>query len=163
MAETIIIEANLSKEQKYKQLIPQLASLLSPENEPISNLANFCAALKEVFHFFWVGFYLVKGDKLILGPFQGPVACTEIHKNRGVCCKAWAKKEIIVVPNVHEFEDHIACSALSQSEIVLPLFNAQSEIMGVLDVDSEHLATFDVIDAHYLAKCLTLLPKVNDL
>ncbi|WP_373825845.1 GAF domain-containing protein, partial [Bacteroides heparinolyticus] len=120
MAEDLYID-NGSKEEKYRALLPQIKSLVSGEDDLIANLANVSAALKETFRFFWVGFYLAKGDELVLGPFQGPIACTRIRKGRGVCGTAWERKETLVVPDVDAFPGHIACSSLSRSEIVVPL------------------------------------------
>jgi L-methionine (R)-S-oxide reductase len=127
MAEDLIISKHLSKEEKYQMLLPQLAALFAGEDDVIANLANGCAALKTTFDFWWVGFYLVKNDELVLGPFQGPVACTRIKKGRGVCGTSWQKAETIIVPNVDEFPGHIACSSASKSEIVLPMFSINLE------------------------------------
>lgn len=152
MAEDLIISKHLSKEEKYQMLLPQLAALFAGEDDVIANLANGCAALKTTFDFWWVGFYLVKNDELVLGPFQGPVACTRIKKGRGVCGASWQKAETIIVPNVDEFPGHIACSSASKSEIVLPVFNKSQEVIMVLDVDSEFLNHFDEIDSKYLTQ-----------
>lgn len=149
MAEDLYIE-NGNKEEKYCTLLPQLKSLIADEDDLIANLANISAALKETFGFFWVGFYLVKGEQLVLGPFQGPIACTRIRKGRGVCGTAWAKAETLVVPDVDAFPGHIACSSLSRSEIVVPLIRANGEVWGVLDIDSENLESFDATDARFL-------------
>lgn len=130
MAEDLCI-SNGGKEEKYRMLLPQIKCLIEGEDDLIANLANVAAALKETFHFFWVGFYLVKGEELVLAPFQGPVACTRIKKGRGVCGKAWERAEILVVPDVDAFPGHIACSSLSRSEIVLPLLRAKGEVWGV--------------------------------
>ena len=148
MAEDLII-ASGSKAEKYEQLLPQIHALIGSETDAIANLANVAAALKETFGFFWVGFYLVKTDELVLGPFQGPVACTRIQKGRGVCGASWASKSTIVVEDVEQFPGHIACSSLSKSEIVVPLLK-DGAVIGVLDVDSESLNSFDTTDAHYL-------------
>jgi L-methionine (R)-S-oxide reductase len=156
MAEDLKIERNLDKEKQYLSLIPQIEALLSGETDIIANLANVCAALKEQFNWFWVGFYLIKEDELVLGPFQGPVACTRIKKGKGVCGASWAKNDVIVVPNVDEFPGHIACASASKSEIVLPLYR-QNNLIGVLDVDSEYLSHFDDIDAKYLNQIVRLL------
>lgn len=155
MAEDLTINKG-SKEDQYKSLVPQIKALLTGEDDLIANLANIAAALKEQFGFFWVGFYLVKNDQLVLGPFQGPVACTRIALNRGVCGTSWAQKETLIVPNVDEFPGHIACSSLSKSEIVIPLFK-DSEVYGVLDIDSSELNSFDVIDEKYLKEILAQL------
>ena len=142
---------NGSKEEQYKNLLPQIQGLLQGEDDLVANLANISAALKEQFGFFWVGFYLIKNEELVLGPFQGPVACTRIKKGRGVCGAAWERNEILVVPDVEKFPGHIACSSISKSEIVVPLKNS-NVIVGVLDVDSEFLDHFDQTDAIYLEK-----------
>jgi len=149
MAEDLHIETGISKEEQYLSLIPQIKALIVGEDDQIANLANIAAALKEQFRWFWVGFYLVKGDELVLGPFQGPVACTRIKKGKGVCGTSWQQAATLVVPDVDEFPGHIACASASRSEIVLPVFNG-SEVVGVLDVDSEYLSHFDDIDAKYL-------------
>ena len=158
MAEDLVILTNTTKEQQYQSIIPQIAALLTGEDDLIANLANVTAALKEQFSWFWVGFYLVKGEQLVLGPFQGPVACTRIAKGKGVCGASWERNEIIIVPNVDEFPAHIACASASKSEIVLPLI-AANQTIGVLDVDSEHLAHFDDVDAKYLKEIIQLLDK----
>lgn len=154
MAEDLKIIAG-DREEQYKSLVPQIKALLTGEEDLIANLANISAALKEQFNFFWVGFYLVKENELVLGPFQGPVACTRIAYNRGVCGTAWAKEETLIVPNVDEFPGHIACSSQSKSEIVLPLY-INNKIAGVLDVDSELLDNFSEIDKKYLEDILNL-------
>ncbi|MBE9602509.1 GAF domain-containing protein [Pedobacter sp. MC2016-24] len=156
MAEDLIIHTNISKEAQYQSLIPQIAALISGEEDQIANLANIAAALKEQFNWFWVGFYLVKNDELVLGPFQGPVACTRIKKGKGVCGTSWAQNEVLIVPDVDQFPGHIACASASRSEIVLPLYRA-GVIVGVLDVDSEYLAHFDEVDANYLKEIISLL------
>lgn len=155
MAEDLHINIG-SKEEQYQNLIPQIQGLISGEVDLIANLGNISAALKEQFGFFWVGFYLVKNDELVLAPFQGPVACTRIKKGRGVCGAAWERCETLVVPDVEKFPGHIACSSLSKSEIVLPLKKGD-EIVGVLDVDSEHLNHFDAIDATYLEQIVAMI------
>lgn len=156
MAEGLYIE-NGSKEEMYCTLLPQLKNLIADEEDLIANLANISAALKETFHFFWVGFYLVKGEELVLGPFQGPIACTRIRKGRGVCGTAWTKAETLVVPDVDVFPGHIACSSLSRSEIVVPLIRENGEVWGVLDIDSENLNSFDETDARFLEEVCTWL------
>ena len=148
---------NASKEEQYLSLLPQIEGLIAGEVDLTANLANVCAALKAQFNFFWVGFYLVKGDELVLGPFQGPVACTRIAKGRGVCGQAWQHKQVMLVLNVDAFPGHIACSSLSKSEVVIPLFGADDEVKAVLDVDSDRLNDFDEIDVTYLSKLCTLL------
>lgn len=156
MAEDLLITGS-TKEEKYQSLLPQIKGLLEGENDLIANMANVCAALKTAMDFFWVGFYLVKGEQLVLGPFQGPVACTRIHKGKGVCGTSWQNNEVIIVEDVDTFPGHIACSSLSRSEIVLPVRDANGNIKGVLDVDSEQLASFDTTDQLYLQQILKLL------
>lgn len=157
MAEDLIVHTG-SKEELYIGLLPQIKSLVDGEEDLVANLANVCAALKETFHFFWVGFYLVKSDELVLGPFQGPIACTRIQKGKGVCGSAWEKAETIVVPDVDAFPGHIACSSLSKSEIVVPVFKNNC-VVAVLDVDSETLETFDAVDAEHLTNLCTWLSE----
>lgn len=156
MAEDLTILKTASKEEKYQSIIPQIKALVEGEDDLIANLANVCAALKEQFAWFWVGFYLVKNDELVLGPFQGPVACTRIKKGKGVCGASWERAEVVVVPDVDEFPGHIACASASKSEIVLP-FYLNNKMVGVLDVDSEYLAHFDEVDAKYLKEILSLI------
>ena len=156
MAEEIIIPEGVSKTEKYEALLPQLQSLVESEPDVIANMANISAALKEVFGFFWVGFYIVKDDQLVLGPFQGPIACTRIRYGKGVCGKAWKEQKPIIVPNVDEFPGHIACSSLSKSEIVIPVFR-QEKVVAVLDVDSEFLDHFDGTDEKYLSEIVKLV------
>ncbi len=156
MAEDLSIISNVSKAEQYQSLIPQIRGLVSGEQDLIANLANISAALKEQFRWLWVGFYLVKGDELVLGPFQGPVACTRIRKGKGVCGAAWDKAETIIVPDVEEFPGHIACSSASRSEIVLPMMSA-ANVVGVLDADAETLNAFDDVDARYLAEIIALV------
>jgi len=153
MAEDLTIIKEASKEEKYISIIPQITALLEGETDLIANLANVCAALKEQFNWFWVGFYLVKDGELVLGPFQGPVACTRIKKGKGVCGASWEQEETLIVPNVDEFPGHIACASASKSEIVLP-FYIDNKIVGVLDVDSEYLSHFDEVDGKYLNEIL---------
>ncbi len=136
MAEELHITGT-SKAERYEQLYPQIKSLIEGEPDLIANLANIASALKYSMNFFWVGFYLVKGDELVLGPFQGTIACTRIKKGKGVCGKAWELNDVIIVDDVDQFPGHIACSSLSKSEIVLPFYNSKKEIIGVLDVDSD--------------------------
>ncbi len=155
MAEDLTISKG-SKEDQYKSLLPQIKGLLDGETDLIANLANVAAALKEQFNFFWVGFYLVKEEELVLGPFQGPVACTRIKKGRGVCGSSWEHAKTLIVPDVEKFPGHIACSSLSKSEIVIPLYK-ESVIIGVLDVDSSSLDSFDEIDHLYLQKIIDLI------
>ena len=146
----------MSKTEKYQELYKQLQSLLSGEDDQIANMANMAALIHETFGFWWTGFYIVKGGQLVLGPFQGPVACTRIGSGKGVCGTSWSRRETIVVPNVHEFPGHIACSSLSQSEIVVPMFR-DNEVYAVLDIDSKELSTFDETDKDWLDKIVRLL------
>ena len=148
MAEDLHITQG-DKKAQYESLIPQIKALIEGETNQVANLANISAALKEQFGWWWVGFYMIIEDELVLGPFQGPIACTRIAKGKGVCGMAWERKTTLVVPNVHEFEGHIACSSLSNSEIVVPVFT-DGEIVAVLDVDSIAFGTFDEVDAFYL-------------
>ena len=148
MAEDLVI-AQGSREEQYIALVPQVKGLLEGETNLVANLANIAAALKEQFGWFWVGFYLVSGNELVLGPFQGPVACTRIKKGRGVCGSSWEQEKTLIVPDVEKFPGHIACSSLSRSEIVVPL-KKDGVIYGVLDVDSELLDQFSVTDQYYL-------------
>ena len=158
MAEDLTILKEASKPEKYESLIPQIEGLLYGEQNLVANLANIAAALKEGLGFFWVGFYLVDSeDELVLGPFQGPVACTRIKKGKGVCGSSWQRNQVLIVPDVDEFPGHIACASASRSEIVIPI-KKQEEIIGVLDVDSDKLADFDETDQLYLEKILDLLP-----
>ncbi|WP_025146204.1 GAF domain-containing protein [Pedobacter jeongneungensis] len=156
MAEDLVITRDTSKEEQYQSIIPQIEALLRGETDFIANLANVAAALKEQFGWFWVGFYLVKQDELVLGPFQGPVACTRIKKGKGVCGASWAEAQTIIVPDVDEFPGHIACASASKSEIVLPLI-VNDEVIGVLDVDSEVFNKFDSTDHIYLEQVINIL------
>lgn len=150
MAEELI-KVSGDKKAVYESLLPQIKALVSGEPDIVANLSNITAALKEAFSFFWVGFYLVKDDQLVLGPFQGPVACTRIFKGKGVCGTSWEKKETLIVDDVDLFPGHIACSSLSKSEIVVPLIK-NGNVIAVLDVDSQTLACFDETDAQYLTE-----------
>lgn len=153
----IILSKNAEREVIYKELLPQITSIVETGPEMvISNMANVSAILKEAFGFFWIGFYLVKNDQLLLGPFQGSLACTRIHKGKGVCGTSWEKGQTIIVPDVEKFEGHIACSSLSKSEIVVPLFS-NGEVFGVLDIDSDRLNDFDKLDRQYLEKIVSIL------
>jgi GAF domain-containing protein len=145
-----------TKEEQYKELIPQIKGLLTGEPDLIANLANICAALKEQFGWLWIGFYWVKNDELVLAPFQGPVACTRIKKGRGVCGTSWAKAKTLIVPDVEQFPGHIACSSLSRSEIVVPVIR-NGEVLGVLDVDSTDLNTFDETDQKCLEEIISFI------
>lgn len=156
MAEDLTIHSGTKKEQ-YESLLPQLAGLLDGETDLVANLANIAAALKEQFQWFWVGFYLVKDGELVLGPFQGPIACTRIRKGRGVCGSSWEQAKTLIVPDVEKFPGHIACSSLSRSEIVVPLIK-ENQVWGVLDVDSSELGQFDETDQVYLEKIVQLIP-----
>lgn len=156
MAEELKINQG-TKEEKYAELYPQIKAVVEDETDGIANMANVAAMLWETFHWWWTGFYRVVDGVLVLGPFQGPMACTRIKKGRGVCGTAWAENETQVVPDVDLFPGHIACSSASRSEIVVPLHNADGEVVGVLDIDSEHLNTFDETDKVWLEKIASLL------
>jgi GAF domain-containing protein len=156
MAEDLQI-ATGSKAEQYTSLIPQIKGLLDGETDLVANLANVAGALKEQFGWFWVGFYLVKEDQLVLGPFQGPVACTRIRKGKGVCGSSWAEARTLIVPDVEKFPGHIACSSLSRSEIVVPIIR-NGEVVGVLDVDSSELNEYDTTDQQYLEEIVSLIP-----
>lgn len=155
MAEDLLIIKG-TKEQQYESLLPQIKALLEGELDLVANLANVAAALKEQFGWLWVGFYLVKNNELVLGPFQGPVACTRIKKGKGVCGTSWAKAETLIVPDVEKFPAHIACSSLSRSEIVVPIIR-NNEVIGVLDVDSTEINQYDTIDKFYLEQIVDLI------
>jgi len=155
MAEDLLITKGTKKEQ-YASLLPQIKGLLEGEPDLIANLANITGALKEQFNWLWVGFYLVKEDELVLGPFQGPVACTRIKKGKGVCGASWAKAQTLIVPDVEKFPGHIACSSLSKSEIVVPIIR-NKKVIGVLDVDSIEPDQFDNIDQDYLEQIIELI------
>jgi len=156
MAEDLHIAASVDKTEQYQSLIPQIEGLVTGEPDLIANLANICAALKEQFNWFWVGFYLVKDNELVLGPFQGPVACTRIGLGKGVCGAAWEREETLIVPDVEAFPGHIACSSFSRSEIVVPAFS-NGKVGAVLDVDSELLDQFDETDAQFLTQVVKLV------
>lgn len=156
MAENLYVPQGVSKEEVYLALISQLKALVSGENDLIANMANVSAALKESFGFFWIGFYRVEADQLVLGPFQGPLACTRISFGRGVCGTAWKEKQMLIVPDVDQFPGHIACSSLSRSEIVVPVKRGEA-VIAVLDVDSEQLGYFDETDGRYLEEICALL------
>ena len=146
----------MTKSDKYQELYKLIESVVSGESDQIANMANTAALLHEAFGFWWTGFYIIKDEQLVLGPFQGPVACTRIGFGKGVCGSSWERRETIVVPDVHQFSGHIACSSLSQSEIVVPMFH-NGEIYAVLDIDSKDIATFDEVDKEWLEKIVTLL------
>lgn len=152
MAEDLKITDNLSKAEKYEELVPQIASLIEYENDLIANLANISAALYQTFKWWWVGFYLVRDNELVLAPFQGPIACTRIKYGRGVCGIAWKEAKSQLVPDVNKFPGHIACSSLSVSEIVVPIFDKDNTVAAVLDIDSERYDTLDETDVYYLEK-----------
>jgi GAF domain-containing protein len=156
MSETIISVENAAKEDQYESLYPQMEALIGQETDPVANMANMAAALKQVFGFFWVGFYVVKDNSLVLGPFQGPVACTRIRYGRGVCGTAWQCKETVIVPDVDAFPGHIACNSDSKSEIVIPVLR-DDKVLAVLDIDSDMADAFDETDALHLEKMTRLI------
>ncbi|HEY3429947.1 MAG TPA: GAF domain-containing protein [Cyclobacteriaceae bacterium] len=158
MAEELIISTSTDKEERYATLVPQIQALVEGEKDVIANLSNIAAALRQTMDFFWVGFYLVKNNELVLGPFQGPIACTRIQLGKGVCGTSWKEKKIILVPDVEKFSGHIACSSASKSEIVLPAFK-NGEVALVLDVDSDKLDDFDSIDEKELSKVMRVIEK----
>lgn len=146
----VSLQPMMDKKEKYRLLTKQISALIEGETDSVAVMANVCAAIHETMGFFWTGFYRVKGDELVLGPFQGPVACMHIGFGRGVCGTAWKQRETIVVPDVEQFPGHIACSSLSRSEIVVPVFSKDGEVQAVLDIDSKELSTFDDTDRQYL-------------
>lgn len=146
----------MTKENRYDELYRQIRSILEGETDPVANMANTAALIHETFGFWWTGFYIVRDNQLVLGPFQGPVACTRIPFGKGVCGSAWKRQETIVVPDVEEFPGHIACSSLSRSEIVVPIFEG-NDVKAVLDIDSKELSTFDETDRLWLEKIVRLL------
>jgi len=158
MADNLFLPQGGSKEEIYQALLPQIEALIVGERDLVANLANIAAALREAFGFFWVGFYVVKGQELVLGPFQGPIACTRIAFGRGVCGTAWKEKKTQLVPDVEAFPGHIACSSASKSEIVVPVFQ-NGEVFLVLDVDSNRLDDFDAVDQRYLEDLMGILEK----
>lgn len=157
MAENLIVNEG-DKEQQYQTLLPQIESLLAGEPDETANMANVAAALKQTFNFFWVGFYVVKEEMLVLAPFQGPIACTRIRFGRGVCGTAWKEARTLIVADVEQFPGHIACSSESKSEIVVPVIR-EGKVVAVLDIDSDELNSFDAVDAVYLEKICRLLSK----
>jgi GAF domain-containing protein len=159
MAEELTI-SGVTKEEKYKSILPQAKALIEGESDWVAGLANVSAALATTFKWWWTGFYIVKSGQLVLGPFQGPIACTRIALGKGVCGAAWKENRTIIVPNVEEFPGHIACSSLSKSEIVVPLRNGIGDVIGVLDVDSEHLNYFDETDAKYLEEIARIASRL---
>jgi len=160
MSESIIV-SGATKKEKYESLIPQIKALVEGEEDLIANLSNIIAALKYGMDFFWIGIYFVKEKQLVLGPFQGPVACTRIAYGKGVCGKCWETKQTIIVDDVNTFPGHIACSSLSKSEIVLPAFNRNGDVILVLDVDSEHLSNFDETDKTYLMQVIEIIENLD--
>lgn len=158
MAESLT-KIGVTRAEQYQELIQQLQTLVGGETNRVANLANVAAGLKEFFHFFWVGFYLVEDEQLVLGPFQGPIACTRIAFGRGVCGSSWQQNKSLLVPNVDEFPGHIACSSASKSEVVIPI-RKKDTIIGVLDVDSDKLNDFDEVDVEYLEKLCAWLGTV---
>lgn len=156
MAEQLIIAATSSKTERYETLLPQIEALVDGESDLVANLANVAAALRETMNFFWVGFYIVKGDELVLGPFQGPIACTRIQMGKGVCGTVWREKKTQIVPNVEEFPGHIACNSASKSEIVLPAMKNE-EVVLVLDVDSDRISDFDETDKRFLEQLMRII------
>jgi len=156
MAESLLYDANAPRELRYQALTSQLKALFDGEHDEIANAANMAAVIATAFRFHWVGFYFVKGNELVLGPFQGPVACTRIGRGKGVCGTAWECANTVVVPDVDSFQGHIACSALSKSEIVIPLKNMKGDVVGVLDIDSSQLNDFSEYDQHYLESWVKL-------
>jgi GAF domain-containing protein len=160
MAETLFLPQSGTKEEIYQALLPQVEALITGEQDLVANLANIAAALRESFGFFWVGFYVVQGQELVLGPFQGPIACTRIAYGRGVCGTAWKEQKTQLVPDVEAFPGHIACSSASKSEIVVPAFQ-DGEVFLVLDVDSDSLNDFDAVDQRYLEALMGMLEKTR--
>ena len=158
MAEDLAISGT-TKEEKYKELLPQVKALIYGETDLIANLSNIMAALKTTMNFLWVGVYLVKEGELVLGPFQGPVACTRIQKGRGVCGVSWQENRVLIVDNVDEFPDHITCSSASKSEIVLPI-SKNGKVIGILDVDSDKLSDFTESDKKYLQQVVSLIEEL---
>jgi L-methionine (R)-S-oxide reductase len=157
MSESIAFSKAASREQIYEELAPQVEALVSGEPDLIANLANMAAVLKEAFGFFWVGFYIKRGDQLVLGPFQGPIACTRIDFDKGVCGHAYTTRETVIVPNVDEFPGHIVCSSVSKSEIVVPMFDGNGDIFAVLDVDSDRLDNFSDADRVGLERIVSFI------
>lgn len=160
MAETLSITGQ-TKAEKYAGLLPQLKALCEGENNRVANLANIAAALRQTFGFFWVGFYIVRNNELVLGPFQGPLACTRIALGKGVCGTSWKEKKTLLVPDVEQFPGHIACSSDSKSEIVVPVFSASGEVIMVLDVDSDRLNDFDADDQQFLEEICAWIGELN--
>jgi GAF domain-containing protein len=160
MADSVAFTATADRRVRYAEILPQIEALVAAETDLVANLANVAAVLKEVFGFFWVGFYLAKDGELVLGPFQGPLACTRIAFGKGVCGQAFSTEDPIVVPNVDEFPGHIACASASRSEVVVPLFDAAGDVAGVLDVDSDRLDDFSDVDVSGLSAIVGCLSKL---
>ena len=161
MAENLYIPENATKQEKYEALLPQIEALMASESDLVANLANVSSALHQVFSWWWVGFYWVKENELVLAPFQGPIACTRIAFGKGVCGTAWKERKTRLVPDVEQFPGHIACSSATKSEIVVPIFNQNDEVIGVLDVDSERYDVLDEIDVFYLEKISKMITKIH--
>ena len=161
MAENLYVPKNATKQEKYEALLPQIEALTAYETDLVANLANISSALHQVFSWWWVGFYWVKENELVLAPFQGPIACTRIAFGKGVCGTAWKERKTQLVPDVEQFPGHIACSSATKSEIVVPIFNQNDEVMGVLDVDSERDDVLDEIDVFYLEKISKMITKIH--
>lgn len=161
MAENLYIPENATKQEKYEALLPQIEALTAYETDLVANLANISSALHQVFSWWWVGFYWVKENELVLAPFQGPIACTRIAFGKGVCGMAWKDRKTQLVPDVEQFTGHIACSSATKSEIVVPIFNQNDEVMGVLDVDSERDDVLDETDVFYLEKISKMITKIH--
>ena len=159
MAEELILTEQGNKKAKYEELLPQLSALIEDETDLIANMANTTAALCQTFQHFWIGFYIVKGDQLVLGPFQGPIACTRINKGKGVCGTVWEQGKTMIVPDVDQFPGHIACNGASRSEIVVPGLTPSGVVSFVLEIDSDQLDDFDQTDQEYLEKIIGLLSK----
>ena len=158
MAENILIDKNLSKAEQYQQILPQIKALIDYETNRIANLANVAAVLKETFKFHWVGFYILDGEELVLGPFQGPVACTRLSPGKGVCGTSFTRAETVIVPDVDQFPGHIACSSLSRSEIVSPIIK-NGNVVAVIDLDSNKLDDFDTTDQNFLEKVAVIISE----
>lgn len=161
MAENLYIPENATKQEKYEALLPQIEALMAYESDLVANLANVSSALHQVFSWWWVGFYWVKENELVLAPFQGPIACTRIAFGKGVCGTAWKERKTQLVPDVEQFPGHIACSSATKSEIVVPIFNQNDEVIGVLDVDSERYDVLDETDVFYLEKISKMITKIH--
>ena len=161
MAESVAFSVNADRKTRYDEIVPQIEALVSGETDLIANLANISAVLKEAFGFFWVGFYLRKDSQLVLGPFQGTLACTRIELDQGVCGHAYTTGQVVIVPNVDEFSGHIACSSASRSEIVLPIFESGGRVLGVLDADSDRLNDFDETDSEGLGRIVRLIEQMS--